>query len=298
VKHTAIKKKKGPRFSRKKSQIVFITGLSGSGKTVALRSLEDLDFFCVDNLPVSLVTALVSIISHNIRNRNIAVGIDIREKEFLSDIDSVVNTLGEKYAIKIFFLEAETDVLIMRFKETRRPHPLGGNLKNAIRSERKSLASLREKADRIIDTTSFTPHQLRKFISTIAVPKRDSQDLTISLTSFGFKYGVPDHIDLLFDVRFLPNPNFIPTLKHLPGTARAVSQYVLRQSESKEFMKKLTDFLDFLIPRYIKEGRSYLSIAVGCTGGNHRSPAIIENIAKHINKKHTDVEIVHRDISL
>lgn len=298
MKHTAVKKKKGLRFSRKNSQIVFITGLSGSGKTVALRSLEDLDFFCVDNLPVSLVTALVSIISDNIKNRNIAVGIDIREKEFLSDIDSVVNTLGGKYSIKIFFLEAETDVLIMRFKESRRPHPLGGNLKDAIRSERKSLASLREKADRIIETTSFTPHQLRKFISTIAVPKRGSQDLTISLTSFGFKYGVPDHIDLLFDVRFLPNPNFIPTLKHLPGTAMAVSKYVLRQSESKEFMKKLTGFLDFLIPRYIKEGRFYLSIAVGCTGGNHRSPAIIEKIAKHINKKHTDVEIVHRDISL
>lgn len=298
MKLKAIKKKKGPQSTRKNSQIVFITGLSGSGKTVALRSLEDLDFFCVDNLPVSLVTALVSIISDNIRNRNIAVGIDIREKEFFSDIDSVVSTLGEQYTIKIFFLEAETDVLIMRFKETRRPHPLGGNLKDAIRSERKSLASLREKADRIIETSSFTPHQLRKFISSVIVPKRDSQDLTISLTSFGFKYGVPDHIDLLFDVRFLPNPNFIPTLKHLPGTARAVSQYVLRQSESKQFMKKITDFLDFLIPRYIKEGRSYLSIAVGCTGGNHRSPAIIEKIAKHINNKHADVEIVHRDISL
>ncbi|UCE80085.1 MAG: RNase adapter RapZ [Nitrospiraceae bacterium] len=292
-----IKKTEKGRISEINSQIVFITGLSGSGKTVALRSLEDLDFFCVDNLPVSLVTALVSKISDNIRSRNIAVGIDIREKEFLSDIDSVIKTLGKAYTITIIFLEAETDVLIRRFKETRRPHPLGGTLRDAIRSERRSLASLRKKADRIIETSSFTPHQLRKYISSIAFPKRDSQELTVSLISFGFKYGAPDHIDLLFDVRFLPNPNFIPTLKHLTGIDKAVSHYVLKHRESKSFMSKIKDLLDFLLPQYVKEGRAYLSIAVGCTGGNHRSPAIIEAVAKHISKKNREVRIVHRDIS-
>jgi UPF0042 nucleotide-binding protein len=291
------KKTEKGRISELISHIVFITGLSGSGKTVALRSLEDLDFFCVDNLPVSLVTALVSKISIDIRSRNIAVGIDVREKEFLSDIDSVIKTLGEAYTITILFLEAETDVLIRRFKETRRPHPLGGTLRDAIRSERRSLASLRKKADRIIETSSFTPHQLRKYISSITFPKRDSQELTVSLISFGFKYGAPDHIDLLFDVRFLPNPNFVPTLKHLTGTDKAVSRYVLKHRESKLFMLKIKDLLDFLLPQYVNEGRAYLSIAVGCTGGNHRSPAIIEAVAKHISKKNREIIIVHRDIS-
>ncbi len=291
------KKTEKGRISELNSHIVFITGLSGSGKTVALRSLEDLDFFCVDNLPVSLVTALVSKISDDIRSRNIAVGIDVREKEFLSDIDSVIKTLGEAYTITILFLEAETDVLIRRFKETRRPHPLGGTLRDAIRSERKSLAVLRKKADRIIETSSFTPHQLRKYISSITFPKRDSQELTVSLISFGFKYGAPDHIDLLFDVRFLPNPNFVPTLKHLTGTDKTVSHYVLKHRESKLFMLKIKDLLDFLLPQYVKEGRAYLSIAVGCTGGNHRSPAIIEAVAKHISKKNREIIIVHRDIS-
>ncbi len=291
------KKTEKGRISELNSHIVFITGLSGSGKTVALRSLEDLDFFCVDNLPVSLVTALVSKISDDIRSRNIAVGIDIREKGFLSDIDSVIKTLGEAYTITILFLEAETDVLIRRFKETRRPHPLGGTLRDAIRSERKSLAVLRKKADRIIETSSFTPHQLRKYISSITFPKRDAQELTVSLISFGFKYGAPDHIDLLFDVRFLPNPNFVPTLKHLTGTDQTVSHYVLKHRESKLFMLKIKDLLDFLLPQYVKEGRAYLSIAVGCTGGNHRSPAIIEAVAKHISKKNREIIIVHRDIS-
>ncbi len=291
------KKTEKGRISELNSHIVFITGLSGSGKTVALRSLEDLDFFCVDNLPVSLVTALVSKISDDIRSRNIAVGIDIREKGFLSDIDSVIKTLGKAYTITILFLEAETDVLIRRFKETRRPHPLGGTLRDAIRSERKSLAVLRKKADRIIETSSFTPHQLRKYISSITFPKRDAQELTVSLISFGFKYGAPDHIDLLFDVRFLPNPNFVPTLKHLTGTDKTVSHYVLKHRESKLFMLKIKDLLDFLLPQYVKEGRAYLSIAVGCTGGNHRSPAIIEAVAKHISKKNREIIIVHRDIS-
>lgn len=293
-KKTAKKKDRSREIS---SQIVFITGLSGSGKTVALRSLEDLNFFCVDNLPVSLVTALVSKICGTVRSRNIAVGIDIREKEFLADIDSVIKTLGKAYTFTILFLEAETDVLIRRFKETRRPHPLGGPLRDAIRSERRSLASLRKKADRIIETSTLTPHQLRKYISAITFPKRIAQELTVSLTSFGFKYGAPDHIDLLLDVRFLPNPNFVPTLKHLTGIDQAVSRYVLRQRESKTFLKKIKDLLDFLLPQYVKEGRAYLSIAIGCTGGNHRSPAIIESVAKHIIRKNREVRIIHRDLS-
>ncbi|MEW6107604.1 MAG: RNase adapter RapZ [Nitrospirota bacterium] len=279
------------------SRIVIITGLSGSGKTVALRAVEDADYFCVDNLPVSLISSLVSKLSSNTEIRNIAVGIDIREKEFLRNIDKTLNFLKNRHRIEILFLEAETDVLIRRFKETRRPHPLGGNLEDAIRIERDHLSLLKENADRVIDTSSFSPHQLRKLVTSLYVPKVNLKDMTVSLISFGFKYGVPQNVDLLFDVRFLPNPNFIPSLKPLNGKDRPVVKYLFRHWETKEFMKKVGGLLDFLIPLYIKEGKSYLAIAFGCTGGNHRSPAIVEEIVKSLKKNNLDLNIIHRDIS-
>lgn len=280
----------------KASRVVVITGLSGSGKTVALRAIEDLDFFCVDNLPVSLIASLVSKISEN-GARNIAVGIDIREKEFLSDVDGVLNTLRKKYNIEVLFLEADTEILIRRFKETRRPHPLGGDLDSAIVDERESLSDLRQSSDRVIDTSSLSPHQLRSLISSLYLPRRGQKELTISLISFGFKYGVPQNIDLLFDVRFLPNPNFVPSLKQMDGRNRRVADYVFKHSYTKEFMKKLKGMLKFLLPLYTREGRSYLSIAVGCTGGRHRSPAIVENIAKSLAGKSVEVNVIHREIS-
>lgn len=299
-------KKPGPddrhksRQNRKSTRVVIITGLSGSGKTVALRAVEDSDFFCVDNLPVSLISSLITKISVNTKIRNIAIGIDIREKEFLSDINKVLNALRTKHKIEILFLEAEADVLIRRFKETRRPHPLGKNLEEAIKSECNSLAMLKKSADRVIDTSSFSPHQLRKLISSLYFPKSGFKDMALSLTSFGFKYGIPQNIDLLFDVRFLPNPNFIPSLKHLNGKDRPVAEYIFKHPQTKEFMKKIKNLLNFLIPLYVKEGRLYLSVAVGCTGGNHRSPAIIEEMAKSIKKNKMDfidLNVIHRDMS-
>ena len=278
------------------SRVVIISGLSGSGKTVALRAVEDLNFFCVDNLPVSLISSLISKISDDAGGRNIAIGIDIREKEFLAGIDRVLNSIRSKHKIEILFLEAETDVLIRRFKETRRPHPLGGDLIEAIKSERESLSALRENADRVIETSSFSPHQLRKLISSLYLPKDSQKDMAVSLTSFGFKYGVPQNIDLLFDARFLPNPNFVPSLKNLRGTDKRVAGYIFKQPETKEFMTKLMGLLDFLLPLYIREGKSYLSIAVGCTGGRHRSPAIVEEISRSVKKANIDLSIMHRDI--
>ncbi len=285
---------RGIRRDAESSRVVIITGLSGSGKTVALRTVEDLHFFCVDNLPVSLIGSLVSRISGN---ADIAVGIDIREKEFLDDIDRVLGGLRKKHPLEILFLEAETDVLIRRFKETRRPHPLGGDLEKAITTEKESLAMLKRIADRVIDTSSLSPHELRKFISSLYLPKSGFKDLSVTLISFGFKYGVPQNIDLLFDVRFLPNPNFVPSLKHLRGLDRPVAEYVFRHAETKEFMKRVEDLIGFLLPLYIREGRSYLSIAVGCTGGNHRSPAIVEKLSKIIKRKNIDLHVIHRDIS-
>ncbi|MBI5102104.1 MAG: RNase adapter RapZ [Nitrospirae bacterium] len=279
------------------SRVLIITGLSGSGKTVALRAVEDLNFFCVDNLPVSLISSLVARISGPHAARDVAIGIDIREKEFLYGIDRTIKNLRKKLKMEIIFLDAETDVLIRRFKETRRPHPLGGDLEDAIKAERISLSALRQNADRIVDTSSLSPHQLRKLVSSFYQPAGGTSRISIALISFGFKYGVPQNVDLLFDVRFLPNPFFVPSLRELNGMDRRVSDYVFRQRETKEFMTKVNDLLAFLVPLYKKEGRSYLSVGFGCTGGNHRSPAIVERIAKRLRKPGVELTITHRDIS-
>ncbi|HSB30094.1 MAG TPA: RNase adapter RapZ [Candidatus Sulfobium mesophilum] len=292
---------KSPQFAsgKKKSplRVVIISGLSGSGKTVALRAVEDLNFFCVDNLPLSLIDSLVSRLSRNAAERDIAIGIDIREMEFFSaNVDRVISTLKERYRLEVLFLEADTQVLIRRFKETRRPHPLGGDLEAAIQSERQRLEPFKQNADRVIDTSSYSPHQLRDFISSIYGSGARTKDLVVTLTSFGFKYGVPENIDLLFDVRFLPNPFFVPALKDRNGTDKLTAEYVMNNPDARAFMKKTMDLLKFLLPRYRREGKSYLSIAIGCTGGNHRSPAIVEEIARLIGEKLV-VNVIHRDIS-
>jgi len=277
--------------------IVIITGLSGSGKTVALRALEDAGFFCVDNLPVALIDSFASEIWKNSAIKKIGIGIDIREKGFLSDIDTVLHLLKKKYRTEILFLEAEQDVLLRRFKETRRPHPLEGNIEDAIRTERERLNVLREAADRIIDTSSFTPHQLRKFITGFYTKQTGRKAMTVVLISFGFKFGAPQNIDLLFDVRFLPNPHFIPALKPLRGTDKEVSDFVLKNKTTKAYVNKIKALIDFLIPHYIKEGRAYLTIGIGCTGGRHRSPAIVEKLKGSLKKDPVDLSIVHRDLN-
>ncbi len=276
--------------------IVIISGLSGSGKTVALRALEDSDFFCVDNLPVALIDSFVSIISKNREIKKIGIGIDIREKGFLSGINEVLKVLKNKYLVEVLFFEAESDVLLRRFKETRRPHPLGGNIEEAIRIEKDRLSLLKEAADRIIDTSSFTPHQLRQLVTSRYRVQKGKNLMAVVLISFGFKFGPPQNIDLLFDVRFLPNPNFVPELKALKGTDKRVSDYVLKKQETKILMSKMNELLDFLIPLYIKEGRSCLTIGIGCTGGNHRSPAIVEKLRGYLRKHPINLSIVHRDI--
>lgn len=280
-----------------KSTIVIITGLSGSGKTVALRALEDSGFFCVDNLPVALIDSFASIVTRNRGMRRIGIGIDIREKGFLSGINAVLDILKDRYRTEILFLEAEKDILVRRFKETRRPHPLAGSIEEAIQTERKRLAVLRDVADRIIDTSSFTPHQLRHLVTSIYKIRRGKKPMTVVLISFGFKFGVPQNVDLLFDARFLPNPNFVPELKPLRGTDQKVSDYVFKSETTKIFVRKVKELIDFLIPEYIKEGRTYLTIGIGCTGGNHRSPAIAEKLRSYLRKHPIDMSIVHRDIS-
>ena len=276
--------------------IVIITGLSGSGKTIALRALEDSNFFCVDNLPVTLIESFISIIFRDRDIRKIGIGIDIREKGFLSEITGVLKNLRNQYHTEILFLEAEENVLLRRFKETRRPHPLGGNIEKSIQIEKERLSLLSENADRIIDTSSFTPHQLRQFITSLYRTQKIRKAMTVVLISFGFKFGPPQSADLLFDVRFLPNPNFVPKLKDLKGTDKRVSDFVFKKLEAKLLMAKIKDLMDFLIPLYIKEGKSYLTVGIGCTGGNHRSPAIVEKLKSSLKKHPIDLHIVHRDL--
>lgn len=280
-----------------KPVIVILTGLSGSGKTVALRAIEDAGYYCVDNLPIALIGSFAAIISRNREIRKIGIGIDIREKGSLSEINDVLKTLRKKYRAEVLFLEAEKDVLVRRFRETRRPHPLGGVVEEAIPVEKERLAPLREIADRVVDTSSFTPHQLRQLVTTFYGVQTRKKAMNITIISFGFKFGAPQNIDLLFDARFLPNPNFIPELKPLKGTDKRVSDYVLHNTATQSYLKKIGALIDFLIPQYIKEGRPYLTIGVGCTGGNHRSPAIAEQLQRHLKKHPVDLGVVHRDLS-
>lgn len=281
-----------------KPSIVIITGLSGSGKTVALRALEDGGFFCVDNIPPELIDTFASVIIEKGGHERIAVGIDIREKAFLPMMDSVMNDLKKKYLVETIFLDAEKDVLMRRFKETRRPHPLSahaGDLEESIVLEKEMLGPLRGGADRVLDTSAMNPHQLRRTMTSLYAGGGPGS-MNITLISFGFKYGIPQGSDLLFDVRFVRNPHFVPELKKLSGLDEPVINFVMDSAETADFLEILGKFLDFLIPLYLKEGKAYLTIGIGCTGGRHRSPVIAEETAKTLKGHPVNVEIIHRDI--
>ena len=282
-----------------KPSIVVITGLSGSGKTVALRAIEDIGFFCVENLPPQLIEQFVSTVAEKGPRDRIAIGIDIRERDFLPAVDSVLNLLRKKYSVNILFLEAEKNTLIRRFKETRRPHPLlspgQADMEQAISEEKRLLRTLRGNADRIVDTSSFTPHQLREFIFSL-YGQQARGDMDLTLISFGYKFGIPQNIDLLFDVRFLPNPHFVPGLKKLKGTDAAVRKFIFEKPQTEKFIKKLLGLLNFLLPLYKKEGKTYLTVGIGCTAGRHRSPAIAEKVASLIKQKRIGINLVHRDM--
>jgi UPF0042 nucleotide-binding protein len=281
-----------------KPLIAIVTGLSGSGKTVALRALEDTGFFCVDNLPPQLIDSFASTIMEKTERTRFAIGIDIREKDLLHVMDDALKHLRKKYSIEIVFLEADKNSLIRRFKETRRPHPLstlkGTGLEQAISEEAELLKPLKAEASRIVETSSLTPHQLRDFVSSLYGAREDSMGLT--LISFGYKFGIPINADLLFDARFIPNPYFVPELRELTGKSPEVKRFVLENPQSEEFINKLAEFLNYLIPLYINEGKAYLTVGIGCTGGRHRSPVLIEKLSSLIRAKSLPLDIVHRDM--
>jgi UPF0042 nucleotide-binding protein len=279
--------------------LVIVTGMSGSGKGTVLRAFEDLGFFCIDNLPVSLISKFIEGIhvSGGVVERA-ALVIDIRAGEQLRDLEKILFELKElEFRLFVLFLEARDEVLVRRFSETRRPHPLSTAkpLKEAIQLERKRLAKIRDFADIIMDTSEYSVHEAKAVVMERFRSHPRAEQLNIYLVSFGYKYGVPLEADLLFDARFLPNPYFVATLRALTGKDRKVMRYMRSFPETKEFVKRIREFLKYLIPFYIREGKSYLTVGVGCTGGRHRSVFVIEELAKLLKFRRTAIQVRHRD---
>jgi UPF0042 nucleotide-binding protein len=280
-------------------QFLIITGMSGAGKSLCVKYFEDIGFFCVDNLPPSLIPKFAEICLGQNKMEKIALIMDIRGGTMFLELFPALESLAA-YGIsyKILFLEASDNVLIQRFKETRRMHPLSpeGRISDGIQEERRKLQAVKEKSNYVIDTSNLTPRQLKQEIINLFVEGKPFSGLIISVTSFGFKYGVPIDCDLVFDVRFIPNPFYIDDLKLLTGMDKEVSDYVMSFHESRIFLSKLADMLDFLIPNYIKEGKNQLVIGIGCTGGKHRSVTIANRLFELLKAKNSSIILEHRDI--
>jgi UPF0042 nucleotide-binding protein len=282
----------------RKPELVVITGLSGSGKGSVLKSLEDLGFYSVDNLPVELIPKFAELTCNNPSIQGAALVVDIREGAGLKEFPKVFNGIRKTLTARLIFLEADDDAIVRRFSETRRPHPLGTDksITRSIQSEREQLASIRAMADLIINTSRFTVHQLREFIGERFRGQRDQSAIQIYVTSFGFRNGVPPDSDLVFDVRFLPNPNYIPRFKNLTGKNPGVAKYIRSFPQTTEFMNRISDLLIYLLPHYIREGKSYLTISFGCTGGQHRSVMMADEIRRILSDAGFKAKVTHRDI--
>ena len=283
----------------KSLRVVIITGMSGSGKTTALRALEDIGFFCVDNLPVMLLPEFLEIQSDASKDvSKVAMVMDLREKSFLQSYTKIFAELNRKgYKIEILFLDAGDDALLHRFSETRRTHPLSlrGSVMEGILSERSQLSSLKQMADQVLDTTSLNVHQLKDAVQRHFLGA-DSRRMIIHVTSFGYRFGLPADADMVLDVRFLPNPYFVEELKPHDGHDAAVRGYVLEFEESRIFIQKLFELMEFLVPLYEKEGKARFNIAVGCTGGRHRSVVMANELVAYFSGRNFVVSISHRDI--
>jgi RNase adapter protein RapZ len=280
------------------AQLVVITGLSGSGKGTALRVFEDLGYYCVDHLPIALIPKFAELTLDSPNIRRAALVIDIREGENLSLFPALFQQLKNQLNATMLFLEADDDAIQRRFSETRRPHPLGRQqgVVNSLHDERKSLSKIRPLADHIIDSSRFSVHQLRDAIESIYRTGEDEGRILINMLSFGFRWGVPTDADLVFDVRFLPNPNYQPELKRFTGRHPAVARYIRQFEQTEEFIRRITDLLVYLLPHYIKEGKSYLTIAFGCTGGHHRSVMMSDEVRKRLAAAGFHAKVTHRDM--
>ncbi len=278
-------------------QLVILTGLSGSGKGSVLNTFEDLGFYCVDNLPVALIPTFSELYVEGVEIERAALLVDAREGEQIAKLPTIYRKLAAEQPATLVFVEASDEVLKRRFSETRRPHPLsnGGSISEGIAAERHRMAPIRRMADVIIDTSKFNVHELRQFIID-KFQRPGSRPLLVSVVSFGFRYAIPSDADLVFDVRFLPNPHFVPKLRPFSGKDPKVARYIRSFPQTGEFLRRIESLLSYLIPLYIREGKSYLTVALGCTGGRHRSVALAEVIRRYLQTKKYSAKVVHRDI--
>jgi UPF0042 nucleotide-binding protein len=282
---------------RRQAELVIITGMSGSGKASVLKAFEDLGYYCVDNLPVQLIPQFAELAVQSSEIRLTALVVDVREGAKLEDLPGILKFVRRMIPTKVVFLEASDEVLLRRFSETRRPHPLGADssVKTALKEERHHLSAIRRLADFVIDTSKFNVHELRAHIKERFHEQSAEKSILISCVSFGFRQGVPEDADLVFDVRFLPNPHFVPEFRPLTGRDHRVAKYIRSFPQTREFISRISDLLVYLIPHYIHEGKSYLTIAFGCTGGQHRSVMIAEDVGKRLRRSDYRVKVVHRD---
>jgi len=282
------------------ARFIVLTGLSGSGKSQAIRALEDLGYYCVDNLPVSLLPVMAELAERQSEHNRVAVVMDIREPRFVKDFPRAYRKLktNKHLASKLLFLEAGHAELVRRFSETRRPHPLAPDrsVAEGITEERAKMSSIRGMADLILDTSNLTVHELRDVFMRMSRDEGKRAAMVVTLVSFGYKHGVPTDADLVFDVRFLPNPHFVDTLRPLTGRDQAVVRYMRRHASTREFIERLTSFLTYVLPQYVQEGKSYLTVAVGCTGGRHRSVMLADALKRSLaGVRGITVRVKHRD---
>jgi len=286
-----------PALPHDRHELVIITGISGAGKLSALKAFEDLGFYAVDNLPAGLIANFADLVRDSTEIERAALVVDIREGARLDKLPQLLQALRGSLKTTVLFLEATDEALLRRYSETRRPHPLGHStsVKSSIQNERKRLQPVRDVADLVIDTTKFNVHELRAMLTQRFQSAERKQNTLISCVSFGFSKGVPEDADLMFDVRFLPNPHFVPKFRPFTGRNPKVAKYILSFPQTKEFINRISELLVYLIPHYIHEGKSYLTIAFGCTGGKHRSVLIAEEVTKRLAKAGYNVKVGHRD---
>jgi len=294
--HRTIQGRTGPH--RDGSELVIITGMSGSGKASALKAFEDLGYYCVDNLPVELIPRFAELALQSGEIPRTALVVDVREGAQLEKLPAILKSVKRMLPTRVIYLEASDPVLLRRYSETRRPHPLGTGttVRASLAAERRHLRMIRVLADLVIDTSKFNVHELRAHLTDrFKAAAGSTQSILVSCVSFGYKHGVPDDADLVFDVRFLPNPHFVPEFRPFTGRHPRVAKYIRSFPQTKEFISRISDLLVYLLPHYIREGKSYLTISFGCTGGQHRSVMIAEDVGKRLRKAGYKVKVVHRD---
>ena len=280
--------------------IIIVTGLSGSGKSVAIRALEDNGFFCIDNLPALLIPKFIDLCQgYHEEIKRIALGVDLRGGQFLASWPDVLADMRRAgHHVQILFFDASDEVLLRRFSETRRPHPMAGQdpIQEGIARERKALEGMRELADKVIDTSDINVHQLKREMEETFGDSPTSRRMSVFLLSFGYKYGIPHGTDIILDVRFIPNPHFVRTLRDKTGLDREVEDYVLKNEDTRGFLDRLDHLLEFTLPLYEREGKSSLTLALGCTGGRHRSVVLVEELQKRLSNRKLRIHVKHRDI--